>query len=319
MFAGLSLRNPLIVASSGLTSTPERVASLDAAGVGAVVLKSIFEEQIMQETFRMGNHEYAEAADYLTSYVRSHALTEYVRLIEESKKRVSIPVIASINCYSPTEWVDYARTLAKAGADALEVNILSLQTEKTYRHGTYEQLHLDVLDNVKHAVGLPVIMKLGNTFTNPVALVHQLFTHGANGVVLFNRPYQPDIDIEKLQYASGDVFSSPSELSNRIRWTGITSLQVPRIDLAISGGVHSGEDIVKSILAGATAVEVCSAIYQGGTPAIQQMLTTLDRWMTRHDMESIAQFKGQMNAQQAGGYTQFERTQFMKYFSSRED
>jgi dihydroorotate dehydrogenase (fumarate) len=115
------------------------------------------------------------------------------------------------------------------------------------------------------------------------------------------------------------VFSSPSELSNRIRWTGITSLQVPRIDLAISGGVHSGEDIVKSILAGATAVEVCSAIYQGGTPAIQQMLTTLDRWMTRHDMESIAQFKGQMNAQQAGGYTQFERTQFMKYFSSRED
>jgi dihydroorotate dehydrogenase (fumarate) len=319
-FAGLSLRNPLIVASSGLTSTPEKVASLCHAGVGAVVLKSIFEEQIMQETFHMSAHGgYAEAADYLTSYVRSHALNEYVRLIEESKKQADIPVIASINCYSPTEWVDYARTLAQAGADALEVNILSLQTEKTYRHGNYEQLHIDVLDNVKNAVNLPVILKLGTNFTNPVALIHQLYTHGASAVVLFNRPYQPDIDVEKMQYISADVFSTPAELPQRIRWTGITSLQVPRLDLAVSGGVRSGQDIVKSILAGATAVEVCSAIYQGGTPAIKEMISTLERWMIRHDYESIAQFKGLMNAQQAGGYTNFERTQFMKFFSSRED
>jgi dihydroorotate dehydrogenase (fumarate) len=318
-FAGLALRNPLIVASSGLTSTPEKVASLDKAGVGAVVLKSIFEEQIMQETYHMGSNGYAEAADYLTSYVRSHALNEYVRLIEDSKKRTSIPVIASINCYSPTEWVDYARTLAQAGADALEVNILSLQTEKTYRPGTYEQLHLDVLDNVKHAIHLPVIMKLGTNLTNPVSLIHQLYTHGASGVVLFNRPYQPDINIEKMVYQSADVFSTRAELPHRIRWTGITSLQVPRLDIAISGGVHNGEDIVKSILAGATAVEVCSAIYQGGDIAIREMLATLSRWMDRKGYESVAAVKGLMNAQQAGGYTNFERTQFMKYFSSREE
>jgi dihydroorotate dehydrogenase (fumarate) len=315
----LQLRNPLIAASSGLTSTPEKVASLDVAGVGAVVLKSIFEEQIMQETFHMGSGSYGEAADYLTSYVRSHALNEYVRLIEESKKRVSIPVIASINCYSPSEWVDYARTLAQAGADALEVNILSVQTEKTYRPGTYEQLHLDVLDSVKHSVNLPIIMKLGSNFTNPVSLIHQLYTHGASAVVLFNRPYQPDIDIEKMTYVSGSVFSTPAELSQRIRWAGITSLQVPRLDLAVSGGVHSGEDIVKSILAGATAVEVCSALYQGGTPAVKAMVSTLERWMDRKGYESTTQFKGLMNAQQAGGYTNFERTQFMKYFSSREE
>jgi dihydroorotate dehydrogenase (fumarate) len=318
-FAGLSLRNPLIVASSGLTSTPERVASLEQAGAGAVVLKSIFEEQIMQETFHMSGHGYAEAADYLTSYVRSHALNEYVSLIQNTKKLVSIPVIASINCYSASEWVDYGRTLAQAGADALEVNLLSLQTEKTYRPGTYEQLHLDVLDSLHNAVSLPIIMKLGTNFTNPVSLIHQLWTHGAAAVVLFNRPYQPDIDIEKMTYVSGSVFSDPSELSHRIRWTGITSLQVPHLDLAVSGGVHRGEDIVKSILAGASAVEVCSAIYQGGAPVIKQMLETLERWMAHKEYESPSQFKGRMNAQQAGGYTNFERTQFMKYFSGREE
>jgi dihydroorotate dehydrogenase (fumarate) len=318
-FAGLALRNPLIAASSGLTNTPEKVALLAEAGIGAVVLKSIFEEQIMQETYHMGSSGYSEAADYLTSYVRSHALNEYVRLIEESKKRVGIPVIASINCYSPTEWVDYARTLAQAGADALEINILSVQTEKTYRAGTYEQLHLDVLDNVKSAVPLPVIMKLGTNFTNPVSLIHQLYTHGAAAVVLFNRPYQPDIDVEKMVYTSGDVFSTRSELPSRIRWTGITSLQVPQLDIAVSGGIHQGEDIVKSILAGAAAVEVCSALYQRSTPFIREALTTLGLWMDRKGYPTLASFKGLMNAQQAGGYTNFERTQFMKFFSSRED
>ncbi len=318
-FAGLSLRNPLIVASSGLTNTPEKVASLEQAGAGAVVLKSIFEEQILHEASRMGGNGSGEADDYLASYVRSHALNEYVKLIEETKKRVSIPVIASINCYSTAEWAEYGRTLAQAGADALEVNILSLQTEKEYRPGTYEQLHIDVLDRLKMAVSLPIIVKLGTNLTNPVALIHELYTHGASAVVLFNRTYQPDIDIETLQYTSANVFSNPSELAQRIRWTGISSALVPQVDIAVSGGVQSGEDIVKSILAGAAAVEVCSAIYQGGASVVQEMLAAVEEWMGRKQYESIARFKGAMNGKQQDGYTHFERSQFMKYFSGRED
>jgi dihydroorotate dehydrogenase (fumarate) len=318
-FAGLSLRNPFIVASSGLTSTPEKVASLEQAGAGAVVLKSIFEEQIMQDTLHMNGNGSNEADDYLATYVRSHALNEYVRLIEESKKRVSIPVIASINCYNAAEWVDYGRTLAQAGADAIEVNLLSLQTDKAYTAGSYEQLHVEILDSLKSAVSLPIIMKLGANLTNPVALIQQLYTHGAAAVVLFNRTYQPDIDIEKMQYTTGNVFSNPADLSQRLRWTGIATQQVPQLNIAISGGVHTGEDIVKSLLAGATAVEVCSAIYQGGNAAIQEMLTAVEQWMGRKQYDSIAQFQGAMSNGKVEGYTHFERTQFMKYFSGRED
>lgn len=318
-FAGLTLRNPFIVASSGLTNTPEKVAALEQAGAGAVVLKSIFEEQINREALHLDGNGSGEADDYLASYVRSHALNEYVKLIQEAKKRVSIPVIASINCYSAAEWVEYGRTLAEAGADAIEVNLLSLQTEKEYRAGSYEQLHVEVLDSLKAAVSLPIIVKLGSNFTNPVALIHQLYAHGAAAVVLFNRTYQPDIDIEKLQFTSGSVFSNEAELAQRIRWTGIASAQVPQIDVAVSGGVQRGEDIVKSILAGASAVEVCSAVYQGGDKVIREMLTVLEEWMGRKGYDAIARFKGALSAQEKNGYTYFERTQFMKYFSGREE
>jgi dihydroorotate dehydrogenase (fumarate) len=318
-FAGLSLRNPLIVASSGLTNTPEKVATLEQAGAGAVVLKSIFEEQIQKEILHMNDNGSNEADDYLSTYVRSHALTEYVRLIQESKKRVSIPVIASINCFSASEWVNYARTLAQAGADAIEVNLLTLQTAKDYRAGSYEQLHVEVLDSLKSAVDLPIIMKLGANLTNPIALIQQLYAHGASAVVLFNRTYQPDIDIEKMEYTTGNVFSNPSDLSQRIRWAAIAAQQVPRLNLAVSGGVHTGEDMVKSLLAGAGAVEVCSAIYQGGDAAIQKMLTALEQWMGRKQYDSIEQFEGIMSKGVSYGYTYFERTQFMKYFSGKED
>ena len=172
-FAGLTLNNPIIVSSSGLTDSPEKIKKLEEAGAGAVVLKSVFEEQITLQAGAMHGYGTPEADDYLNAYIRSHTLNEHISLIEETKKACAIPVIASINCYSDNEWADFAKLMEKAGADALEINILSLQTEKDYIPGSFEQRHINILRHVKKEVNIPVIMKLGSNFTNPVALIEQ--------------------------------------------------------------------------------------------------------------------------------------------------
>ena len=234
-FAGLSLRNPVIISSSSLTNSAEKNKKLELAGAGAIVLKSVFEEQIMMQAHHMATYDSPEAGDYLSTYVRSHAIKEYIDLIQETKRLCTIPIIASINCFSSSEWTDFARTMQDAGADALELNILSLQTEKEYQYGAFEQRHIDILSSVKKHVSIPVIIKLGTNLTNPIALINQLYANGAAAVVLFNRFYQPDINIETKSYSSGEVFSHPSDLANGLRWTAIASAQVPQIDKSNSG------------------------------------------------------------------------------------
>lgn len=317
-FAGLPLRNPVIISSSGLTNSAEKNKKLELAGAGAIVLKSVFEEQIMMQAHHMATYGSPEGDDYLNTYVRSHAINEYISLIEETKRICTIPVIASINCFSNSEWTEFARMMELAGADALELNILSLQTEKEYQFGVFEQRHIDILSNVKRHISIPVIVKLGSNFTNPIALINQLYANGAAAVVLFNRFYQPDINIESKSYTSGEVFSHPSDLANGLRWTAIASAHVPQVDYAVSGGVHDGEAIVKAILAGASAVEVCSAIYQKGNSTIETMTHELSGWMHKNGYETISEFKSEMNALSTGESSPFERTQFMKYFSSKE-
>lgn len=317
-FAGLTLRNPVIISSSSLTNSAEKNKKLELAGAGAIVLKSVFEEQIMMEAHHMATYGSPEGDDYLSTYVRSHALNEYISLIEESKKLCNIPIIASINCFSHAEWTDFARTVEVAGADALEINILSLQTERDYQCGSFEQRHIDIVSNLKKQISIPIIVKLGSNFTNPIALINQLYANGANAVVLFNRFYQPDINIDTMTYTAGDIFSSPADLANGLRWTAIASAQVPQIDYAISGGIHDGKAIVKAILAGASAVEICSVLYQRGNGVIADMTQELSKWMDRQGYETLSEFKSSMNALSTGASNPFERTQFMKYFSSKE-
>ena len=317
-FAGLTLNNPIIISSSGLTNSLAKIQKLEEAGAGAVVLKSVFEEQINMQAGSMQGYGSPEADDYLGAYVRSHALNEHITLIEDVKKHCKIPVIASINCYSDSEWTDFARLMEEAGADALELNILSLQTSKDYTPGSFEQRHIDILRHIKKVVRIPVIMKLGSNLTNPIALINQLYANGANAVVLFNRFYQPDINIDTMTYSAGDVFSTPADLSNGLRWTAIASAQVPQTDYAISGGVHDGKAIVKAILAGASAVELCSVIYQRGNQVIADMTNEITQWMNRQGYKNISEFKSSMNALSTGASNPFERTQFMKYFSSKE-
>lgn len=318
-FAGLTLENPIIISSSGLTNSVEKIKKLEEAGAGAVVLKSVFEEQITMQAGAMQGYGSPEADDYLGTYVRSHALNEHISLIEQAKKACNIPVIASINCYSDSEWVDFAKMMENAGADALEINILTLQTEKDYTPGSFEQRHIDILRHIKKSVNIPVIMKLGSNFTNPIALINQLYANGAAAVVLFNRFYQPDINIETLTFTNTNVMSNPSELADRLRWTAIASAAVPQADYAISGGVHCGKGVIKSILAGASAVEICSAIYQYGNKEIATMKNELKEWMESNGYETLAQFKGKMNANAAGDINPFERTQFMKYYSNHQE
>ena len=196
-FAGLKLKNPIIVSSSGLTDSAAKNQKLSEAGAGAIVLKSLFEEQIMMEADWMGDpNMYPEGSDYLVGYIREHKLGEYLNLIKESKKVCNIPIIASINCYQNADWVEFAAKIEEAGADALEINILALQTDVQYTYGTFEQRHIDILSHIKKTVKIPVIMKLGDNLTNPIALIDQLYANGAAAVVLFNRFYQPAYDNE---------------------------------------------------------------------------------------------------------------------------
>ena len=320
-FAGMTLRNPIIVSSSGLTNSADKNKKLAEAGAGAIVLKSLFEEQIVIETDKMLSQSetagYSEGGDYLQEYVRHHKLSEYLDLIKESKAVCGeVPIIASINCYSDSEWIDFAKQIEAAGADAIEINILALQSSITYQYGAFEQRHIDILKHIKKTVKIPIIMKLGKNFTNPVVLIEQLYANGADGIVLFNRFYQPDINIDTMKHTSGPVLSHSSDLANSLRWIGIASAAVNKVDYAASGGIHNPQDVVKCILAGSTAVEICSVLYKKSDEEIRKMLTFLATWMNEKGFERISQFKGKLNQEDVRGANYFERTQFLKYFSS---
>lgn len=317
-FAGLTLKNPIIISSSGLTNSAGKNKRLAEAGAGAIVLKSLFEEQILLEADQLKDPAFnPEASDYLDEYIREHKLAEYIDLIKESKQACSIPIIASINCYTESEWTEFAKQIEAAGADALEINILALQSDIQYSYGSFEQRHINILRRIKQAISIPVIMKLGDNLTNPIALIDQLYANGAAAVVLFNRFYQPDINIESMEQVSGEVFSTATDLATPLRWIGIASSLINRIDYAASGGVATPESVVKAILAGAAAVEVCSAIYQNTNAFIGESTRFLSSWMERKGFESIAQFKGKLNIKDVQGINTFERTQFLKYFGNK--
>lgn len=318
-YAGLKLKNPIIVASSGLTDSAAKNQKMEKAGAGAIVLKSLFEEQILHETASMSKHYSGmDGCDYLETYVRQNQLANYIKLIADTKKVCTIPVIASISCYDDAGWTEFAQQIEQAGADAIEVNMMALQTGTDYTYGSFEKRHIEVLTQLKKVVGLPVIIKLGSNLTCPPALIHQLFAHGAAAVVLFNRLYQPDIDIDTMAQTSGMVFSQQSDLGNTLRWLGIASAQIPQLDMAASGGIHEPQDVVKAILAGATAVEICSAIYLQGETFIAQCTEFLTEWLQGKGIPTIAEAKGRLNQKNVSDNSTFERAQFMRYYSSHE-
>lgn len=318
-YAGLTLRNPLIVGSSGLTNNAERNKEFEKAGAGAIVLKSLFEEQIeMQSDTLMQESDYPEAADYIRGYVKANQVNDYLNLIKKTKELCSIPVIASINCYKADVWIDFAHQIELAGADALELNVFFMETNTDGDPNEIRDLYVNIIRKVKETVSIPVIMKIGKSFNNIPALVNTLRVNGADAVVLFNRFYQPDIDINNMQIVSGNVFSSHSDLSDTIRWTAIVAGKIPEINIACSTGVHDWEDVIKCLLAGATAVQMCSAIYTHGAEIISQVLTCMEEWMHQAHYRSISEFRGKLNYANIPNPAMYERSQFMKYFSNRD-
>ena len=317
-FAGLKLRNPFVVSSSNLTNSAQKNKKWEDAGAGAVVLKSLFEEEIEAEADWMNESAHAEELDYLQAYQRAHRLEEYLNLIKDTKAVCTIPVIASINCFRLTEWTDFAKQIEQAGADAIELNIMSVNTEICDEYGHFERLHVEILEKIKQTVSLPVIVKLGKNLSQPLTLVHQLYAHGASGVVLFNRMVTPDINLKTMTFGRGEVLGSSTDLYESLRWIGLASHRVPKLTYAASGGVQDGESMIKALLVGASAVEVCSVLYKKGAEAISEMLQTLETWMEANNYEQIADFKGLMNAGKTGGGAAFERTQFFKHYGKYE-
>lgn len=321
-YLGLKLKNPLIAASSGLTGSEPKIVELARAGIGAIVLKSIFEEQINAEIGKVlgqtaSGYDYPEAEYYIQNYLRSNSIGKYTELVRKAKNESGVPVIASINCISTSEWFAFAKDLEDAGADAIELNVFYLPVKRNQESADVEKIYIDVVRTVKSKVKIPVSVKIGSHFTHIVGLVEKLKANGADGVVMFNRFYEPDIDLETLEIKAAEILSSPAELRHTLRWVGLVSAQVSNLDIAVTTGIHSGQAVVKQLLAGATATQICSALYLHGAMVIPSILDEVEAFMKRWNFQSVSEFRGRLSYTNIGDPMMYERSQFMKYYLSR--
>jgi dihydroorotate dehydrogenase (fumarate) len=319
---GLALRNPIIAASSGLTNSIENIESIYKQGAGAVVLKSLFEEQInsaINKTFNQNenNYGYPEAMDYISHYTRANDLDNYLELIREAKQKVDIPIIASINCISASEWITFARNIQDAGADAIELNIFVLPSDPRRKSEQHEQVYFEILQSVMKQVKIPVAAKISYYFSGLTNIALQLSWTGIKGLVLFNRYYSPDIDIDKFEVTTGNVFSGPAENTLTLRWVAMLSDKI-QCDIAASTGIHDGKCVIKQLLAGAKAVQVASVLYQRGIEQIGKMSGDIVTWMDKHQFASTGDFIGKMSYREAENPAAYERVQFMKHFAGIE-
>lgn len=315
-YLGLKLQNPIIVGSSRLTDSPESVKKCAEAGAGAVVLKSLFEEQIAAETTEMldasqGADAYGYAADYIQGYGAENAVGEYLRLVEGAKKAVDIPVIPSINCTSAGGWTSFAKRIEAAGADALELNVFVNPSAPNRSIEDNEQTYLDVLAAVKSEVSIPVALKVGSFFSSMSASLTRLGIRGASGLVLFNHFYQPDLDIEDFKVVAGPALTTAEDMGLPLRTIAQLSGNMP-CDLCGSTGITDGESVIKMLLVGAAAVQVVSAFYRGGVEQIGGMLAEIGAWMSRHGFEDIPRFQGKMRQEGWPEGTAYDRVQFMR-------
>jgi dihydroorotate dehydrogenase (fumarate) len=321
-YMGLKLRNPIIAGSSGLTNSIENLTKLDQQGAGAVVLKSLFEEQInyaVNKTFHQSenNYTYSEALDYISHYTRENDLEKYLKLIRDAKSKISIPVMASINCVSSMEWTSFAQSMQQAGADAIELNVFILPSDPRRKADQNEQVYFDIIQSVLKQVNIPVAVKISWYFSGFANMAMQLSWTGISGLVLFNRFFSPDIDIEKFEITTSNVFSSPEEMSLPLRWVAMLSDKV-QCDISASTGIHDGSSAIKQLLAGAKTIQVASVLYKKGFEQIGLMTKEIEEWMNRHDFASTQDFIGKMSLKEVSNPASYERVQFMKFFSGIE-
>ncbi|MDR1155124.1 MAG: dihydroorotate dehydrogenase-like protein [Bacteroidales bacterium] len=325
-YMGLNLKNPIIAGSSGLTHSIVDLQRLEESGVAAVVMKSLFEEQIYLDADYQRQKaskssliylQHSETFDYIDTHIRSEYVSDYVQTIREAKKKLHIPVIASINCVSASGWTSFAAKLQDAGVDAIELNVAVQPLNPALSAADVEQLHLDIIHKVCSIVSIPVAVKISQYFADLSRVIDNIAAMGVNGIVLFNRFFSPDININNMQVVAANIFSTPAELSNTLRWIALKSDSVP-CDLCASTGVHSGRDVIKILLAGGAATQIVSTLYNNGLEQVVVMLNELETWMAGKGYNYIDQFAGKMNGFETDSPATYGRMQFMKYYSQVE-
>jgi dihydroorotate dehydrogenase (fumarate) len=317
-YLGLKLKNPLVASASPLSKKLDRVRRLEESGIAAVVLYSLFEEQITHQQLELdhyltqGTETYAEALTYFPDLGQYNLGPEaYLEHITRLKQAVRIPIIASLNGISAGGWVEYARRIQEAGADALELNLYYLPTSTDLTGGVLEDDYVGLVRRIRSMLRIPLAVKLSPFFTSIPNIAQRLTQAGANGLVLFNRFYQPDLDLEALEVVPSLELSTSSELRLPLRWVAILYGRVAS-DLAITGGVHTAQDVLKCAMAGASAVMMASELIEHGTSRVAQILGDLQAWMDQREYLSIAQMKGSMSQRAVREPAAFERANYMK-------
>ena len=316
-YLGLHLKSPVIIGSSPLTESVESIVELANAGAGAVVLKSLFEEQILMDVdaLRVNNihNTFADAENYFSFFTKENNLYDYLSLIKECKAQTSIPIIASINCQNAGEWVSFAQKIETAGADAIELNIFNLPSDQEYKGIDYENVYFDIIQEVSKKINIPIAIKVSPYFSGLANFMTRLSQTKIDGIVMFNRFYEPDVDIHKLELKSKTFISLASDNHEVLRWIGILS-PIVKCDLCSSTGITNGEILIKNMLVGAQAVMVVSQILKEGAQLITKMNKELEKWMTEKKFENTQDFIGKLSQKDIQKPIIFERTQFMRYF-----
>ena len=321
-YLGMKLRTPLVPAASPLSEEIDSIRQMEDAGASAVVLYSLFEEQLRQDRAELvrnlenGTDSFAEALTYFPEPSEFRlGPEEYLTHIARAKKAARIPIIASLNCSSTGAWTKYAKQIQQAGADALELNIYSIPTSPETLVNDVEQSYLDILSAVKNEVSIPVAVKLSPFFTNFAYMARRLDAAGANGLVLFNRFYQPDIDLETLEVKPNILLSTPMAMRLPLRWIAILHGRV-RASLAATSGIHRATDALKMLMAGADVTMLCSVLIRHGIKQISVIEREMAAWMEEHEYESVAQLKGSLSQKNCPAPSAFERAQYMRAISS---
>jgi dihydroorotate dehydrogenase (fumarate) len=321
-YLGLKLKNPLVASASPLSEKVETVKKLEAAGIAAIVMYSLFEEQIIHESLELDHFLFYGSEispEFDTFYPQSGKYTlkadAYLEALKKIKQGVNIPVIGSLNGVSTGGWIKYARKIEEAGADALELNLYFLPTSPVMTAAEIEENYITLVHDVRNSINIPLAVKLSPFFTAIPNIAKRLVEAGANGLVLFNRFYQPDFDLETLDVTSSLVLSTSNELRLPLRWIAILYGQI-EADLALTSGIHTAEDVIKASMAGASATMMASELLAKGVNRIPVLLADLEKWMTVHEYESIQQMKGSLSHKSVKEPAAFERANYMKVLNS---
>ena len=321
-YMGMALKNPIVASSSPLSHNVDSIRRLEDAGAAAIVMYSLFEEQITFDSFYIdyyltsGTDSFAESLTYFPE-MQGYNLwpDEYMNLIRRAKEAVDIPIIGSLNGVSSGGWVDYAALMQEAGADAIELNVYYIPTNENLEGSEVENIYLETLRTVKSSVSLPVAMKLSPYFSSTANMAKRLVDEGANGLVLFNRFYQPDIDLETLEVVPRLVLSNSNELRLPLRWVAILYGRL-LADFAVTTGIHSSQDVLKALMAGAKVTMMASELLQNGIRRINEIVGEVKLWMDEHEYESVSQMIGSMSQIHCAEPAAFERANYMKTLAS---